>query len=346
MKLAIFKVNQLGDNVIFLPVIQALRRQYPQWELFLITSPVAAELFAADIPAARLLAIPTREFNGAWKHPRILLKLAARLRRERVDASLLGNDQGNVAHLLALLAGGRTRVGIRPPFIKLPGGLTDIVPLPLEMKVAQANWEIARALVERCGGKVWAETPPPPDLSHLTGDAAPVAGRVVIHAGASLAYKRWFPDRFHTLANRLAEACEVLWIEQPDTAGAELSTAVQRVAPDSLGAFVRTLRTASLFVGNNSGPMHLASALGCPSVIISGPSHPVWDPMWFPERFLVLRDSTLACLPCDGLVRPAGVCQNVAAPLACMARWSVEDVEARCHEWLAQWAGIGQRGDR
>lgn len=342
MKLAIFKVNQLGDNVIFLPVVQALRRAYPQWELFLITSPVAAELFAADIPPERMLAMPTREFNGAWKNPRTLLRLIARVRRERVDASLIANDQGNVAHLLAFLGGGRTRVGIRPPFIRMPGGLTDIVALRPDLKIAQANWEIARVLVRRCGGPEWAESPPAPDLSHLGGSAARVAGRIVIHAGASLAYKRWFPDRFAALAARLAENFEVLWIEQPDTAGAELPPAVQRVTPDSLGAFVRTLRTASLFIGNNSGPMNLASALGCPSVILTGPSNPVWDPMWFPERFLILRDTALPCLPCDGLLRPAGVCRNESAPMACMARWSVEEVHRRCTEWIARWPGAGR----
>ncbi len=340
MKLAIFKVNQLGDNVVFLPVVQALRKACPRWELFMITSPVAAELFAAAIPPERMLLMPTAEFNGAWKHPGTLLRLIARVRRERVDASLLADDQGNVAHLLAFLGGGRTCVGIRPPFIRVPGGLTEIVPLQPGLKVAQANWEIARALVRRCGGAEWAETPPAPDLGHLGGSAAPVAGRIVIHAGASLAYKRWFPDRFAALAGRLAENFEVLWIEQPDTAGAELPPSVQRVKPDSLGAFVRTLRTASLFIGNNSAPMNLASALGCPSVILSGPSNPIWDPLWFPDRFLILRDTSLPCLPCDGLLRPAGSCRNEAAPLACMARWSVAEVEARSREWIAKWDGI------
>ncbi len=342
MKLAIFKVNQLGDNVIFLPVVQELRKRLPEWELLMITSPVAADLFAADIPKSRMLAMGTREFNGAWKHPLTLLRLVSRLRREGVDASLLGNDQGNVGHLLALLAGGRTRVGIRPPFIKVPGGLTDVVALPPDLPIAQANWEIARTLVQRLGGTGWAEKPPAPDLGHLVGDARPVPGRIVIHAGASLAYKRWFPDRFQMLANRLAENFEVLWIEQPDIVGEGLSAAVRRAATKSLADLVGAIRAGSLFIGNNSGPMNIASALGCPSVIFSGPSNPVWDPVWFSERVLILRDAALPCLPCDGLLRPVESCRNESAPLACMARWSVDEVELRCREWLEHWAGFAR----
>ena len=343
MKLAIFKVNQLGDNVVFLPVVQALRRRFPDWKLFVFTSPLAAELFTADLPPEQMLVMPTREFNGAWRHPLSLARLAARARRERFDASLLAHDQGNVAHLLARLAGGKVRVGIRPDFIKVPGGLTDIVALSPELKIAQANWELARTLVQRIGGAEWAETPPAPDLSHLAGDAAPIDGRVVIHAGASLVYKRWFPERFQALANRLAEKFEVLWIEQPELGSLDLSAAVRRVAPSSLGALVKTLRTAGLFIGNNSGPMNIASALGCPSIIISGPSHPVWDPMWFPERMQILRDDALACLPCDGPIRPVSVCQNAASPLACMARWSVQEVYERSCEWIARWSGAIQK---
>lgn len=339
MKLGIFKVNQLGDNVVFLPVVQALRRRFPAWRLDLFTSPVAAELFAADLPPAQIHAMPTAEFNGAWKRPATLARLWREVARARLDATLIADDQGNVAHLLARLAGGRVRVGILPRFIKMRGGLTDIVPLAPTLPVAQVNWEIARALVHRLGGGDWPATPPAPDLAHLSGDAVPVAGRIVIHSGASLAYKRWLPERFVALANRLAERFEVLWIEQPHTPAAELSPQVQRVAPASLGAFVTTLRSASLLVGNNSGPMNLAAAMGCPAVILSGPSHPVWDPIWHADRILILRAPGLACLPCDPLERPAGFCQNAAEPMACMTHWSVDDVAGRTVAWLERWAG-------
>jgi ADP-heptose:LPS heptosyltransferase len=339
MKLAIFKVNQLGDNLVFLPVVQSLRRSFPDWKLFLFTSPVAAELFDDDVPRAEMLVLPTRDFNRAWKTPRTLLKLVSRSWRECFDASLLGHDQGNVAHLLARLAGGKVRAGVHPEFIKVPGSLTRTVTFDPGLPMAQVSWELARALVEQVGGGTpWAPAPPAPILDHLAGGAVPIAGRVVIHCGASLAYQRWFPERYVALANRLSERFEVIWIDQPHTTAADLSARVRRVAPRSLSEFITTLRTASLLVANNSGPMHIASALGCPSIIISGPSNPVWDPFWYPERFMVLRDTSLYCLPCDRSIRPAGSCQNAETPLACLNYWSVEEVERRCDEWMARWS--------
>jgi ADP-heptose:LPS heptosyltransferase len=311
-----------------------LRALYPQWQLHLFTSPVAVELFAAHLRPEEMLVMPTRAFNDAWKRPPMLLRLLAQAWRERFDASLLADDQGNVAHFLARWTGGRTRVGIRPEFIKVRGSLTDVVTPLAGLKIAQLNWEIARVLVERLGGREWPATPPPPDLRHLTGDAQPIAGRIVIHSGASLAYKRWFAERFQALASRLAERFEVIWIEQPETKGLELPPAVRRVSPGSLGEFVRLLRSASLLIGNNSGPMNLAAALGCPSVILSGPSNLVWDPLWHPERCLILRDTSLPCLPCDGPVRPAQVCRNTASPMACMAHWSVEEVHRLSCAWI------------
>ena len=80
------------------------------------------------------------------------------------------------------------------------------------------------------------------------------------------------------------------------------------------------------FVGNNSGPMNIASALGVSGTILNGPSAANWDPPWHGERFDLLRDPALACQPCDPLTHPANVCQNREHPMACMLRWSVDDV--------------------
>ncbi len=336
MKLAVFRINQLGDNVVFLPVIQALRRKQPDWELFMMTSPLAEPLFAADVQQGRIFTMTTRDFNGAWKHPIRLLNLMTRLRHEKADASLLTSDQSNVAHLLARLAGGRTRVGVSPAFIKVPGSVTDPVALPEALRVAQANWEIGRSLMQRFGNSDWEESPPPPNLGHLAGATLPIPGRIVIHPGASRAYQRWPIQRFQTLAENLSHTFEVVWIDDPGTTRLELPASVERVATDSIGALTRAIATASLFIGNNSGPMHLASALGRPSVIVSGPSNPVWDPFWYPERFLLLRHPALPCLPCDTAIRAAEFCKNKASPLACMSHWSVESVEARCREWIAK----------
>src|SRR5262245_17467722 len=101
MRLLIFKVNQLGDNVVFLPVAQWLEKFLPGSKITILTSPTAAPLYESCAPNLRVLAEPTSEFNGAWKHPVTLVRLRRLVRECRPDACLVANDQSSVAHLLA-----------------------------------------------------------------------------------------------------------------------------------------------------------------------------------------------------------------------------------------------------
>ena len=339
MKVLIFKVNQLGDNVVFLPVVQEMRRRFPSWELAVFTSPTAASLYAGDIAAERLTVTPTRTFNGSWKRPWQLAKLWRQAAGFAPDACLLSDDQANVAYLLACLSGSAVRVGVRRNFIRLGFLATALLPDVPDERVALTNWRIAGALVEALGGKGWPATPPPPDLTHLLTTEAPVAGdrpRIVIHRGAARAYQRWLPERYVALANRLqAEGrWQVDWIETPDWSPAGLSGQVNRVQTRNLGDLVRCVSGAALYVGNNTGPMHIANALGRRCVIINGPTRPSWDPAWYPERMLMLRDMTLPCLPCDTTDRQAEFCRNFANPMACMTFWSVDAIYERCLDIL------------
>ena len=141
---------------------------------------------------------------------------------------------------------------------------------------------------------------------------------------------------------RLAGKFEVHWIDPVEAAKAPLPTAIRRLQPANLQELVQTLRSASLLIANNSGPMNLACAMGIPAVVINGPSHYVWDPFWHPERFLMLRDTTLPCLPCDTETRLTGICTNTFHPLACLDRWSVNDLYERSCEWMEKWAGVAR----
>lgn len=324
MRLLIFKVNQLGDNVVFLPVVQQVARRFPDWQVTVCTSPVAAPLYQATCPGVRVLEFETKPFNGTWRRPLELLRLVRRFRALPQDYCLLGNDQGNVAHLLArACAHGRT-VGPLIPERHLGRLLHQRVPLDFTQPDVAQNWRIARALVPEL-----PETPPPPDLSAFGREEH---GGVLIHAGASREYKKWPLESYVALAARLVASTPVVWMDQGQPGEEELPATVRRVKPGSLDGLIRQIAGARLFIGNNSGPMNLASALGVPGIIFNGPSTAAWDPFWHRERFDLLRDPALPCQPCDLPMRPVNACQNTAEPMACMRRWSVE----RVHELALQ----------
>lgn len=318
MTLLIFKVNQLGDNVVFLPVVQSLVAAHPDWRIVVLTSPTAARLYEVCCPQVELKIFETPKFNGAWRRPWLLARMAAELRALNPDACLLGDDQGNVAHLLARLSGARLCVGPGTPHVRLNWLLHTRVDPDLAEPVARHNWRIAKARF------ALPESMPAPDVAAFGSNASQA---IVIHAGGSREYQRWPLQNFIELANKLAQTHAVRWIVQGNEAG--LEDAVQKVKTKTLDELVRVIAGARLFVGNNSGPMHVATACGTPGVILIGPSSPRWDPVWHGEKFDLLREPRLSCQPCDGPTKPANHCTNTQAPMACLNRWTVDAVHER-----------------
>jgi ADP-heptose:LPS heptosyltransferase len=336
MNVVIFKSNYLGDNVVFVPVVQALRRAFPQWHLSLVTQPGVEELYAADIAREDLFLVHQAEMIAALRRPWRARPWHAWLRSRRPDAILLSCDQSTVAHLLAWMSGARVRLGARFGMPLRRAGLTHAVEWQREWNMAQWHWEMARKFSEVLGGPALAATPPPPDLTHLTHGTARVPGRVVIHPGSKRVMTRWPVERFAELGGRLAaRGYEVLWSRVPE-ADTPLPAGVQVASTPKLSDLVRLLASASLFIGNNSGPMHLANAVGTPMVAVIGPSAFAWDPSWYPERVVAQRLPDLACQPCDRPDLRSEGCLNFAEPLACLRRWSVADIERSCVAQLSR----------
>ena len=326
--LVIFKVNQLGDNVVFLPVVQQLRRLMPEAKITVLTSPVAEPLYSVACHNINTLTFQTAAFNGAWKHPLQLFKIIRNIRKLAPDACMLGDDQANSAHLVARLSGARTSIG--PLLRTRPLGflLHRRVPVTLSDPVALQNWRIAVGLLDTLGTETSSmpPLPPPPDLSAFGSQSA---HGIIIHPGASRDYKRWPMARYVQLANRLAAVRPVVWITEEVPEEAELVSGVRCEKPTSLNAFISLMAGAQFFIGNNSGPMNIASALGLKGLIFNGPSTPNWDPPWHGDRLELLRDPSIRCQPCDALTHPVNVCRNVEQLMICMKRWTVDEVTQR-----------------
>lgn len=329
MKILIAKANQLGDNLVFLPVFQELLRHCRAKDLYLLTSPIASALYRGLIPEENLWVKPTREVLDAWKRPGTAAGFLRRWRRIRPDAALLPFDQGNVPRFMAWLARTPLRTGAVNPEVKTNALLTHRLDFDERTPVAIAEWRLGRLLAKTLGhDELFRQIDPPaPDLCHLTGPVQRDPRSILIHPAASLECKRWPAGRFVQLANRLSDRYRILWAESALPEQSELSRSVTRIPRGGLPDFVRTLAGCGLFIGNNSGPMNLASAVDVPSVIFAGPALRRWDPFWRRDRNLILRSPSLACQPCALPTRPLTACGNTGEPMACMLRWSVDQVE-------------------
>ena len=124
-----------------------------------------------------------------------------------------------------------------------------------------------------------------PRASLYTSDGRAEQGEyVVMHPFASAPDKAWPVARFVEVASRLGS--RVVVVAGPmDDAGQFARFRVYRGAP--LDTVKRLLRDASLFIGNDSGPAHMAAAFGLPCVVLFGPTDPVtWGPWRTEARVL------------------------------------------------------------
>jgi heptosyltransferase-2 len=346
VRIVLFKLaTALGDNVVFLPVVQAIRRLHPEWQLTLLADPAEAELFAGRYAPHELLLDYKKRFATAHRRPWELISWARRIRALSPQACILPFDQCNVAHLVACLSGAKVRAGSLD-HVRFPGSVTDVIPMPPDGCPATWNWDAATAVVKALSDDArWPSTPPAPDLSHLLPDGISNARanggrkRIVIHAGAS-GFNCWPANRFAAVAVALSAEHDVTWIRHGEgTRGAPPQATVKEVS--SLTELAAVLAGADLYLGNNSGPMHFANALGIRGVAVTGPSALGWNPYWHRERWTVVRHPGLYCAPCERLNKEVTTCTNLTHPMACLDLLMVERVEKACRELLDD--GLGRR---
>jgi predicted lipopolysaccharide heptosyltransferase III len=341
LKILLVRLREIGDVVFTTPSIRALRQHFPDAHLSYIVEPVAAPIVAHNPHLNAVIVAPRRGLVAD-------LALGRRLRREKYDVAIDFHG-GPRASLLAWLSGARERIGY-----DVPGRAwmyTRRVRRPRELRPRHSvenQWDLLAALGIA-----------PPDRSRsavemaVDGDAAFAVARrlaeagvershdiVVVHVSAGNPFRRWPLEHFATLAVALAaggSARRIVLTSGPsdrDAAAAVVADARQRLKPDERGRIVacgdftlaelRALMDgAALFIGGDSGPLHVASTSRAPILGLYGPTLPArsapWrDPSIRAEAVEVLG---LPCRPCD---------QRVCAPgdFRCLTTIAPEQVAA------------------
>jgi lipopolysaccharide heptosyltransferase I len=294
----VVRLSALGDVVHALPLLDALRRARPDAQIGWLVEEPAASLLEGHPQIDRLWIAPRHEARRLRRAGRPLaavgryLSVARELRSARYEVAI--DAQCNLrSSLWAWSTGARHRIGFAPPFTKEKAHWLSTLRVsapPHGQLKAHRNLELLRPLgVDARDARPRIRVP---EASRRV--AEPLAGGsrlVALHPGVSGfgAIKRWAPDRFAALARRLREErgarCLVTW------GPGERETAEQIVA-ESAGAAELAPETHSLLelaalyeacdalVGCDTGPLHLAAALGVPVVGLYGPKDPaVYGPL-------------------------------------------------------------------
>ncbi|HEX5498442.1 MAG TPA: glycosyltransferase family 9 protein, partial [Thermomicrobiales bacterium] len=317
-KIAVLRANGLGDLIVALPALEALRAVYSDAEIVLLgTAMHAALLHGRPGPVDRVVVVPpSRGVNGdadTVEESAALDAFFAETARERFDLALQLHGGGRNSNPFLLRLGARVTAGLRTP---------DAVPLDRCLPYVYFQPEIFRYLeaVALVGARPVGFSP---RLALIASDLAeaeavvPEAGRplVALHPGATDPRRRWPPAKFAAVGDRLAAAgARVVVTGTPNERPLvdAMRTAMRADAADlcgrlSLGGLAGLLSRCRVVVSNDSGPMHLAYAVGAPTVgIFWGMNLGNYGPLTR-ARFRPVVSWRMACPVC-GAVQPGPDC--------------------------------------
>jgi len=324
-KILIRSVNWIGDAVMTLPAIGAIREYFPSAEITVLANPLVAPVFANHPWVDRVLT-----FDEKSDHKGIggRFRLAGELRRQAFDLAVILPNSLNAA-MVPWLAGIPIRLG------KTGDGRTLLLThrFPKTLQTAGVHQsQNYRALLEYFGitggtkSQLLVTTPEEDEAitARLAGSNIEKDDFVLgINPGATYgSAKRWYPDRFAVVARTLSArwgAKVVLTGGPGETAiAADIerdldSNCLNLAGKTSVRELMALIKRCNFFITNDSGPMHLAAAFGVPLVAIFGSTdHSTTYPL--SDSAIVVRES-IDCAPCMKRECPTDhICMKAVMP--------------------------------
>ena len=290
--LLLMRLSAIGDVVNTLPAVSAVRKAFPGARIAFLVEDKARSLVEGHPDLDRTIVFPKSRWKGRALRPGTWAEASRHVRDIRAEEfDVLLDFQGNLkGGLHAALSGIPVRIGFAREHSKEGSHrFTNLHVTPPAPRILRARKFLS--LLEPLGiaDPVIEWKLPPRTESRAAVDAFLAERRLedgtyaLLHPGTSArgAAKRWPAGRFAELARRIRGdlLAGVIVAFGPGERGiaeeiARDSGAVLAMETRSLLDLAELLSRAALFVGADSGPLHLASAVGCPSVALFGPKDP------------------------------------------------------------------------
>lgn len=309
-KILVIRTDRIGDVMLSTPVIKALRDAYPTGYIAMMVRPYARDIVIGN---PHLNEVVLYDKDGIHKSVVGTAKFIWQLRKKRFDTALILHPT-NRAHIISFLAGIEKRIGYRRKCgFLLTEKLEDKKHLGEKHEI-EYNLDVVRAI----GIEAKETTLFMPLRSEdeqivdgflkehiLKGDKKLIA----IHPGASCPSKIWPPEKFAQVGDTITKDHNATVIIVTGPHDREIGQAVVDamhhkpifVSGDfTLGQVASLLHRSSLFISNDSGPVHIAVAVGTPVVAIFGRNQAGLNPTrWRPtgERDIILHKD-VGCKVC------------------------------------------------
>ena len=340
MKILVRATNWVGDAIMALPALRALRAAFAGASISVLARPYVAEIYAGQGIADALIPYDSCGIHAGFRGRE---RLAVELRAENFDAALLLQNAFDAAWL-AWRARIPQRIGYARDARSLLLTKAVLVPKPGEIPAHEQFYYLE--LLRRAGWlknysgekhvtlRVAPQTLENAERSLLLAGARPQKLRIAIGAGASYgSAKCWPPARFAEVANRLAAQFDADAILFGTAAEKEVSAAISAglrrppidlTGKTAIADLPALLSCCHLFIGNDSGAMHVAAAVGLPVVAIFGPTDSNGTAPVTPRCTIVQEKPH--CSPC--------FLRHCPIDHRCMKRITSDMVAAAAQSWL------------
>jgi lipopolysaccharide heptosyltransferase II len=353
LQILLVRLRLIGDVVFTTPLIRAVRRRYPTAHLAYLVEPAAAPVVRNNPHLDELIVAPKQR---GLRRVRDDLMLAVRLRRRRFDI-VIDLHGGPRSAWLTYATAAPMRVGYRIKgrtwmYTHAVDRAADLMPrhsvanqwdllTPLGIEAASPQHDPVE-MIEDAAAATRVEA-----RLHQAGIAAgePL---VLIHVSAGNPFRRWPGESFVSLVVQLARrdpAPRIILFSGPSDpeAGRQVAAAarvelgdlawrVPEIGEPDLEELRALVARAAVYIGGDTGPMHIAATTTTPIVELLGPtlaerSRPWRDPRWFVET---LDAGPLPCRPCH---------QRECAPgdFRCLAGIAPQRVVAAAERGIAHW---------
>ena len=332
MKILIRATNWVGDAIMALPALRSVRSRFADAEITILARPYVAFIYKDQQVCDNMMFVDDKR------------DMAGEIRAQKFDVAVLLQNAFEAAWF-AWRAAIPERIGYARDGRSLL--LTKALPVPKPGEIPAHEQYYYLELLRRAG---WLDSLPSESFIKLDvpegnrqsaaeflrfNGVKPDSLRVAIGAGASYgSAKCWPPDRFAELANRLQAQSGTDIILFGTLAEAPVSSAIaagmHRAPIDLTGKTAindlpALLSQCHLFIGNDSGAMHVAAAVGLPVVAVFGPTDPYGTAPVTPRCSIVQEKPY--CSPC--------FLRRCPTDHRCMTRVTPDAVEAAARQWIS-----------
>lgn len=305
-KILVFSFSFIGDAVLSTSVIQPLRRHFPDAHISFLVGPRAFDLLATEPNIDATLVYDNRGEHAGWKGR---LRLIKTLRHDKFDLVVNLRDSLTARCIggehWGIVRGDGNRHAVTRYLEVLQQHGVDITDAHPRLQLTKEEHNAANRFLSEAG---WTSA------QLLIG----------IHPGGNWEYKLWDEKNYAQLASVLCKEQKVSILLFVGPNERELQTQVAKmmdvppilVQTENLRHLAALISTCDVYIGNDTGPMHIASAVDTPVVALFGSTNPIRSGPYGEKHTVIQSGINLGCNPCHPGRHPGecgvGSCEVIA----------------------------------